>query len=78
MNDWFSLDSLITVLDVLWHWRFWACMAPAGALAYISYLILGLTTIGWIFIIGFLVIGFIAGILWDWFYWSEESIFYGR
>lgn len=53
-------------------------MAPAGALAYISYLILGLTTIGWIFIIGFLVIGFIAGILWDWFYWSEESIFYGR
>ncbi len=78
MNDWFSLDCLITVLDVLWHWRFWACMAPAGALAYISYLILGLTAVGWAFIIGFLVIGFIAGIWWDWFHSSEEPWFFTR
>jgi hypothetical protein len=53
-------------------------MAPAGALPYISFLIFGLTTIGWAFIIGFLIIGFIAGIWWDWFHSSEEPWFFSR
>jgi len=78
VSDWFSLDSLITVLDGLWHWRFWACMAPAGALAYISFLIFGLTPIGWIFIIGLLLVGFIAGIVWDWSHSSEQAWFFSR
>ena len=69
---------IIHVLDVLWHWRFWACMAPAGALAYISFLIFGLTAIGWTFIIGLIIIGFIAGIVWDWSHSSEEPWFFTR
>jgi len=53
-------------------------MATAGALAYISFLIFGLTTIGWIFIIGLLLVGFIAGIVWDWSHRSEEPGFFSR
>jgi len=78
VSDWFGIDELFQILDFLWHWRFWACMAPAGGLAYISFLIFGLTTIGWAFIIGFLIIGFIAGIWWDWFHSSEEPWFFSR
>jgi hypothetical protein len=78
VSDWFGIDELFQILNFLWHWRFWACMAPAGALAYISFLIFGLTTIGWALIIGFLIIGFIAGIWWDWSHSSEEPGFFSR
>jgi hypothetical protein len=78
MYEWLSFDTLVSVLDVLWHWRFWACMAPAGALAYISFLIFGLTPIGWTFIIGLLIIGLIAGCAWDWSHSSEEPWFFTR
>jgi hypothetical protein len=53
-------------------------MAPAGALAYISFLIFGLTPIGWTFIIGLLIIGLIAGCAWDWSHSSEEPWFFTR
>ncbi|MFM7188629.1 MAG: hypothetical protein ACKO14_12510 [Armatimonadota bacterium] len=78
MLDWITLDNVIGVIDVLWHWRFWACMAPAGALAYIAYLVLGLSTAGLAFIVVFLLAGFILGIAWDWFHSSEESWFFSR
>jgi hypothetical protein len=78
MGDWISLDNVIGVIDVLWHWRFWACMVPAGALAYVAYLILGLTTLGLALIIVFLLAGFILGIIWDWSHSSEEPWFFTR
>jgi hypothetical protein len=63
---WQVLEFVIDVLDVVTHWRFYACFLGGLAIGWLALRTIPDASLGQVVAGAIAVVGFVAGVVWEW------------